>query len=109
YRRFGYGVATRYRTVRLDATRADLVADLDEGAIAEGTLRLLDAVEAAEVLPRVWDRHWRRTPGELDRTPGFWDAVLADPEAGRDGASARFTVVHETAGDPDGFATYRIR
>ena len=41
---------------------------------------------------------------------GYWTAVALDPEEGRDGASARFVVVHtDDAGEPDGAASYRLR
>jgi predicted acetyltransferase len=107
YRRFGYGVAARCQSVRIDAARSAEVPSVD-GRSAGGRMRFVTEAEAATVLPAVWDRHWRRTPGELDRTPGFWAAEALDPEYAREGASARFVVVHEGSDGPDGFVTYRI-
>lgn len=106
YRRFGYGVATRMQSVAIDRPRS---AELVEHAVA-GRLRLVSEAEAATVLPAVWQHHWPRVPGEVDRTPGWWSAAAVDPEHERDGASARYIVVHEGAGgEVDGFAAYRFK
>lgn len=108
YRRFGYGVATRYQSLRIDAGRSAELPPLD-GAAVGGRMRFVGEPEAAEVLPAVWDRHWRRTPGEVDRTAGWWAEQALDTPHARDGASARFVVVHDDdAGRPDGFAIYRV-
>ena len=108
YRRFGYGVAARYQSLVLDASRAAEVAPLvaPEGG---GEVRVMAQAEAAEVLPAVWERHWRRRPGEVRRTPGMWVEDALDPPARRGGASARFVAVHhDRGGAPDGFLVYRI-
>lgn len=107
YRRFGYGVAARYQSVRIDAARSAEVPPVD-GRAAGGRIRFVTEAEAATVLPAVWERHWVRTPGEVRRTPGFWAAEALDPQYAREGASARFIVVHEGGDGPDGFVTYRI-
>jgi predicted acetyltransferase len=116
YRRFGYGVATRFQTVAVDAARSAEVASHDAARDAAAgddadrrRFRLLSEAEAEPVLPAVWDRHRRRVPGEVDRTPGWWAEHALDPESGRDGASARYIAVHHDAtGEPDGFVIYRI-
>jgi predicted acetyltransferase len=110
YRRFGYGVATRFQSVRVDARRSGEVPPPDGVAGTDsGRMRYVTETEAATVLPAVWDRHWRRTPGEVDRTPGFWADGALDGDHARAGASARHIVVHEDAGGrSDGFAIYRI-
>lgn len=110
YRRFGYGVAARFQSVRVDATRAAEDAPLD-GATgpATGRMRFVTEAEAADVLPAVWARHWPRVPGEIDRTPGFWVEEALDPEYARVGASPRYIAVHDDPeGRPDGFVIYRI-
>ena len=115
YRRFGFGAATRFQTLSVD-TRRLLLAEArsrgtDEGAVDDrGSLRFASADEATTLLPALWARSWRRSPGELGRTPGYWAALDLDTEEDRDGATARFVVVHvDDAGDPDGAATYRLR
>jgi predicted acetyltransferase len=106
YRRFGYGVAARYQTVRVHPRRSDELVGHD----LPGRMRLIDEAEAATLLPEVWRRHWPRVPGEVDRTPGWWVSTAMDPEYQRDGASPRYVVVHEDgSGAADGYAVYRIK
>ena len=110
YRRFGYGVAARYHSVRVDTARSAEIPPVDGGGDqGGGRMRFVDEDEASTILPAVWDRHWRRTPGEIDRTPGFWVEEALDSEHAREGASARYIVAHDDAtGRPDGFVIYRI-
>jgi predicted acetyltransferase len=109
YRRFGYGVATRFHSLRLDAHRAAEVAPLVAGDAGAGALRLVSEAEAAAILPAVWERHWRRTPGEVSRTPGVWQSDAVDSEHPRAGATARYLAVHDDrTGTPDGFLVYRL-
>jgi predicted acetyltransferase len=115
YRRFGYGVAARRQELRVDARRTAQVAVSE--AVTGGTpagvpgrMRLVAKEEADTILPDVWDRHWRRTPGELDRTPPFWVEAALESDHVKAGASERFVAVHEDPdGRPDGFVTYRIK
>ena len=114
YRRFGYGVASRYQLVRIDAHRtAEALAvegtGTSPGDRGGGRIRLVREDEATAILPAVWDRHRRRLPGELHRTPGLWAAEALDNEHTRGGASTRYIAVHDDEGGrPDGFVTYRI-
>jgi predicted acetyltransferase len=108
YRRFGYGVATRFQSLSIDRPGAAEV-ESPAGGGANG-IRLVSEAEARPVLPAVWDRYWRHVPGEVARPAGWWDMLALDPEEDRDGASARFVAVHDDAsGSPDGFVTYRIK
>ena len=108
YRRFGYGVATRFQSLSIDRPGAAEVESPAGGG--PSGIRLLSEAEARPVLPAVWDRHWRHVPGEVARPAGWWDMLALDPEEDRDGASARFVAVHDDAsGSPDGFVTYRIK
>lgn len=108
YGRYGYGVGARYHRVMVDTTRSAEVVDV--GAGDSGRLRLVSEAEAVDLWPAVWERHWRRTPGELSRNAAWWPMLALDPESDRDGASARYVVVHDDAdGIPDGYAAYRIK
>lgn len=116
YRRFGYGVATRFQSLSIDRSGAaeveSLVADGADptAAGAANGIRLLSEAEARPVLPAVWDRYWRHIPGEVARPANWWEMLALDPEEDRDGASARFVAVHDgVSGVPDGFVTYRIK
>ena len=116
YRRFGFGVATRFQTLSVDRRRLLLAeARADDAARRPAAdepvrLHLASADEASSVMPALWARCWPLSPGELSRSAAYWTAVDLDPEEGRDGASARFVVVHtDDAGEPDGAASYRLQ
>jgi predicted acetyltransferase len=105
YRRFGYGVATRYQSLSIDRPAA---AEVDGGSA--GRIRVISDAEARPLLPAVWERYWRQVPGEVRRPPVWWDMLALDFAEDRDGASARFVAVHDDADAvPDGFVTYRVR
>jgi predicted acetyltransferase len=117
YRRFGYGVATRFQSLSIDRSGGAEIEPLtgDRGeptAAADGAtrIRLMSDAEARPVLPAVWERYWTRMPGEVRRPAAWWEMLALDFEEDRDGASARFVAVHDdAAGVPDGFVTYRVR
>lgn len=106
YRRFGYGVATRFHRLSIDRARTTEVTEPPDA----GRVRLVPEAEAAMILPAVWERRWRWVPGEVDRNQGWWHATALDREDERDGASARFVAVHDDeSGSPDGYAVYRVK
>jgi predicted acetyltransferase len=108
YRRFGFGVAAGFQTLTVDRRR---LGDLTHPAAqpVPGRMRLVGEAEAAVALPAVWERHWRRSPGELGRKASWWPMMAVDPEDERDGGSPRNIAVHDDAdGQPDGFVTYRL-
>jgi predicted acetyltransferase len=114
YRRFGYGVATRFHSLSIDRAKvAEVVPPLAGSAAAAeaaGRIRLVSEDEAKVILPAVWERYWPRVPGEVSRPTRLWDELALDVEHDRDGASARYIAVHDdAAGAPDGFAIYRIK
>ena len=116
YRRFGFGVATRFQTLSVDSRRLHL-AEVRRGDAAgrrpvggPAPLHLAPAAEASRAMAALWDRCWRRSPGELSRSPAYWQALDLDPEEDRDGATERFVVVHtDDGGTPDGAASYRLQ
>ena len=108
YRRFGYGVATRFHSLTIDARRVAHLPDAEAGIADPAAVRLVTEDEAATQLPAVWDRHWRRTPGVVSRNPAWWRMLALDVPHQRGGASGRYVAVHETGGDADGFVVYRL-
>ncbi|TQM45540.1 GNAT family N-acetyltransferase [Pseudonocardia cypriaca] len=68
YGRFGYGVATRGRSVQV---RAD-ASPLRPGAPLGGTVRLVARDEIVPVLQEVHARIALRRPGGITRTEGWW-------------------------------------
>jgi predicted acetyltransferase len=104
YGRFGYGLATSFQSVAVDTPSSKFARPVD----VEGRFRMLDAEEAAKVLPAVHDRACRLRPGDITRPETFWQRDFRDREFSRNGGSGRFYVVHESpAGEPDGYASYR--
>jgi predicted acetyltransferase len=105
YGRFGYGLAS---------SQVEVEVDTDWGTFRDpapdGRLDILDAEAAAKVLPDIHDRARRQQPGDVNRTPAWWDLFFKDREKEREGGSARFYVVHESSpGQADGYAAYRAK
>jgi predicted acetyltransferase len=91
YRRFGYGVATRYQSLTIDRPSATEIAPLaarrGEPAAADaagGRIRVMSDAEARPVLPAVWERYWRQMPGEVRRPDVWWEMLALDVEEDRD-------------------------
>jgi predicted acetyltransferase len=108
YERFGYGVATRGRTVRV---RAD-PEPLRPGAPLSGSVRLLDRLDVVPVLRKVHESIALRRTGGMTRPEGWWwsvverrieddEHVIAAVHTGHDGDDG-FGVAF--LGEPGGFA-----
>lgn len=106
YQRFGYGLATL-------ATKIDVARDRSAFRAPHtpaGTIRFVDVDEAKRLVPPIYETVRPERPGFFNRTTALWDGdFFYDPEHWRHGASAAWYVVHEVAGEPDGYARYRIR
>jgi predicted acetyltransferase len=75
----------------------------------EGSFRLLDHDETMRVVPRLYDRIRKRTPGFLARSADWWDARrIGDRPEQRRGAGHLVRAVYERDGAPAGYALYRI-
>ena len=106
YQRFGYGLATVAAKVKVERDRSAFRTT----HIPAGTIRFVDADEAARLFPPVYAAVQPDRPGFFDRSETYWrDAFLRDPEHWREGATAAYHIVHETAGVTDGYARYRVR
>jgi len=103
YGRFGYGIATRSRSLSLDGPRIEFRDD-----IAIERVRRVSAENAQEEFSALYAEVAQRTPGMLSRSDSFWrDHVLPDEDRVRRGMTARRYVVHDGANGVDGYATYR--
>ncbi|WP_345604756.1 GNAT family N-acetyltransferase [Pseudonocardia adelaidensis] len=101
YGRFGYGVATRGRSVRV---RADPTL-FRPGAPLVGTVRLLQRDEIVPVLRDVHAGIALRRPGGISRTDGWWAATTTRRvEVDREYVLA---AVHTGPDGDDGFAVAR--
>ncbi|MFV2000392.1 MAG: GNAT family N-acetyltransferase [Acidimicrobiia bacterium] len=103
YGRFGYGIATRSRSLTLDGPRIEF---RDDTTIER--VRRVPAENAQDELSALYESVARRTPGMLSRDDIFWrDHVLPDDDQIRRGMTARRYVVHDGDDGVDGYATYR--
>lgn len=84
YGRFGYGVASRSLDLRLE--RDDRLRE--DAVVAEVAVREPEPADVRPVLADIWARAYPSRPGEYARDDAWWDAVLHDPAARREGAGA---------------------
>jgi predicted acetyltransferase len=104
YQRFGYGIGALAARFEIDQARAKF----REPRPMQGRVRFIGDAEAARVLPPIFNVVCAATPGMFRRTQTWWESeILPDPERWRRGA--KFFVVHETRGIPDGYAFYRVK
>jgi len=104
YRRFGFGVGVRERTIEVDARRAGGL--LSE---PEGSTELVTTASLAEVAPEVFARFHVRSPGSIDRHEGAWDHALGRERAdGTPDPAVRAAVHRDATGTVDGYVTYRV-
>ena len=105
YGRFGYGLASLSLHVEAKRSRLRIRSELPR----EGGFRLIDHDEALRVLPRLYGRVRRRTPGFLDRSKDWWESRrLSDRPEQRRGAGPLVRALYERDGTPAGYALYRI-
>ena len=102
YGRFGYGMASFAGEVELAREYSAFARPL----APEGRLRIVDADEAAQLFPKVWNAVRRRTPGMLSRTSNWWQLRILFEVPGQEGGPKRFVVL-ERDGRPEGYAVYR--
>jgi predicted acetyltransferase len=105
YQRFGYGMATINATIEAERPRITF-RDRHEAA---GNVRFIDEAEARKLIPRLFDEVRLTRAGFFGRPAKYWDAeIFYDPPHHRRGGGPLLSVIHETAGQPDGYAYYRI-
>jgi predicted acetyltransferase len=107
YEHFGFGLATRTRSMTVDTALARF-RDPDP----RGAVEIVDRPDLALALARpVHDRARRRHPGALARTPQQWDAVLsgAGPWNGLEPDRMRQVAVwRDDDGEPAGYLVHRV-
>ncbi|MEJ2889976.1 GNAT family N-acetyltransferase [Actinomycetospora aeridis] len=101
YERFGFGLATWTRTVRVDTHAATF---RDPGPT--GRLRTLDPAGFAAASAPVQDRARRRHPGSMDRSAASWHALIT---GGVYDDSPRYAIGWSDAtGRPAGYVVYGV-
>jgi predicted acetyltransferase len=105
YQRFGYGQAVRRMSISAENREVTLTV------APRGTGRLREATpdELRDTLVKVYDAAFPQHPGWSERSARHWDNRLADPVAGRHGATARRAVVHEGESGVDGYGLWRVQ
>lgn len=105
YGRFGFGPATWHHDVEI--SRPDPAMIL---RAATSRLTLITKDEALAVLPPIHAAVVAERPGMYQRTQQWWQRrALRDRPEFRDGYSAHRIVVAGDAGEPDGYAIYRLK
>jgi predicted acetyltransferase len=105
YGRFGYGMAASVADLAIERQRSSFARPHEPS----GRLRLVDKDEAAKELPAVLARIVSTRPGMWARNEAWWTHTLADLERWREGASALFFALHESAAGIDGYVMYRVK
>jgi predicted acetyltransferase len=105
YGRFGYGLASMAMHVEAKRAAVRVRGDLPR----DGALRLIDAEEALRLLPRLYDRVRRRSPGFVSRSRDWWEVRrLSDGPENRRGAGPLVIALYERDGAAAGYVLYRI-
>jgi predicted acetyltransferase len=106
YQRFGYGLSTLRTRMRIERDRSAFRHPHQPA----GTIRFVEVDQARKSFPPIYEVLRPVRPGFFSRSPAFWDLeVFHDPEHWRQGAGPAWYVVHEVAGEADGYARYRIK
>jgi len=105
YGRFGYGLGTYQAAVDIDRSHGAFANKIPAG----GRLSMVDVPTGVREFTRVWDQARRSQPGMLALDERWMRNQLADLEPLREGASPHYRVLHQTDGNPTGFAIYRLK
>ena len=104
YGRFGYGLASFCGEITLAHEHNSFAEPFEP----QGTVRLIDADEALEVIPPLFEQIRPEWPGMFSRSRLWWEnREIADPEERRDGAGPKRWVAYERDGSLEGYAVYR--
>ncbi len=105
YGRFGYGLASLCMNLAARRRHVRVRPELER----RGSVRLIDQDEALRVLPGLYDRVRRRSPGFVSRTREWWEIrKLSDRPEVRRGAGPLVRALYERDGRAAGWALYRI-
>jgi predicted acetyltransferase len=103
YGRFGYGLASFLGEIDLEGDRSTFV----HGYQPTGRVRLLPRSEALPLIRPVYDRAQSRRPGMIALDDHWWEAIFFEGEKEKDDPA--FFAVHDTDGEADAYAAYRVK
>jgi predicted acetyltransferase len=109
YARYGFGLASWHQ--RLQIARGDGALRTGAALSHADSLSLLavQPAQARDKLASVYATALPGRPGMLARDDRWWDSMLADPPALRDGMSPLRCLLAEDATGPVGYALYRTK
>jgi predicted acetyltransferase len=105
YGRFGYGLATYQASVEIERRHTAFARKVT----GSGRLSMVDVPTAVGAFTRIWTLARHSQPGMLGLDERWMHNILADLDLTREGASPQYRVLHQTDGNPSGFAIYRIK
>jgi predicted acetyltransferase len=106
YGRYGYGMATVRMSIEAERDRMRFRGD----PTPVGQVRLVNEEEAARIVPPIYERVRRETPGMFARSEAWWrEYRLPDPEHHRRGAGPRYFAVLDLDGADEAYARYRVK
>jgi predicted acetyltransferase len=106
YGRYGYGMATVRMAIEAERDRMRFRGD----PRPVGQVRLVNEEEAAHIVPPIYERVRRETPGMFARSEAWWrEYRLPDPEHYRHGAGPRYFAVLDLDGADEAYARYRVK
>jgi predicted acetyltransferase len=104
YTRFGYGVASWAGEISILRERSGYALPFEP----DGRFRIVDADEAKQLLPPVYDAWAANSPGAFSRSDVWWEhRLIADPADRRHGRGPKRFVVHERDGAAVAYGIYR--
>jgi predicted acetyltransferase len=105
YGRFGYGLSTYQAAVEIERSRGAFAKTVT----GSGRLSMVDVPTGVREFSRVWQQARHNQPGMLTFDEHWMRNKLTELELHREGASPQYRVLHQTDGNPSGFAIYRIK
>ena len=103
YGRFGYGLASFLGEIDFEGDRSTFIRGYRPG----GRVRLLPRSQALPLMRPVYDRAQPRRPGMIAMDDAWWEWLFFEKEKEKDDPT--FYAVHDTDGEPDAYATYRVK
>ncbi len=99
YGRFGFGVATRVLSIRIERVAAVFAAP-----VTAGRVRLVEPEESSKVAPELFERVRAQRCGAVSRPSFWWPGEWVPKEH----AKQRFDVIYELDGRVEGYAVYNV-
>ena len=105
YGRFGYGPATWKAKWALRARAARFKAGAG-GDTNDGSIEVVNALRARELIPPIYEAYRAGQPGEIGRTDFRWDVDLGIRQPPGRPKTASVFAIHHGATGPDAYAVY---